>query len=491
MPLSEGVFTTLADSAARFGYTESCARLLNRLKPHIADRARWEELRVGLSTCYLDEGSSAAMQDLMQDANLSGMSDAAVAQIYYNNARLLEQNSRWNDALGYYRSVIRLGGTRAGDANFRCYAILKHVQDPLNLDLAEAYLSTVIKDYPGSEYFAKAVEELIPLQIFLGQDSNAQSVADYVLTLNPVEPEENWEGYVRALQLQEVALFWRAQLARRRGNETAAAENLAQIPLKFWNYYELTSNYPPDLSAYSEGAALLDEPETVGEYFAGTGMVSVADEYYSAQNEPASQLLEYLRLYWLGQVKELPSFQWHCTGALESGRISERALVDWVLPRAYPRPYTDEVGAAAAASGVDENLVYAIMKKESNFKPDAESWAGAQGLMQVMPQTARWLIDRYDLSVDYNRRTEPVQNIRLGAAFVRSISDQLDGKTRAMIHAYNGGVGNYKKWSGRYGEEPVMVTELIPNEENEGFGKRVTRYYKVYAWLAGRSADDG
>ena len=104
-----------------------------------------------------------------------------------------------------------------------------------------------------------------------------------------------------------------------------------------------------------------------------------------------------------------------------------------------------------------------------------------------MPPTARWLDGKYNMQIGSAELTEPAVNIRLGAAYLASLQEMFGaGKTREMIHAYNGGDGNFRKWRDRYGADQVLLTELIPNEENETFGKKVIRYFKVYDWLESR-----
>ena len=479
-PVDPGMFTALADSAAARGYTAEAVALLNKLKDHLTDRARWEELRVAMSECYRAAGDGGALFGLMEQANLAGLSDASMAEIYYNYARLLEQDSRWNDALRYYGYVSKLGDGRAGDAHFRAYAVLKHVQDPLDLAAAVNHLQASINLNSG-EYYAKAVEELLPLLIWQGNTSGAGKLIDAVLGREQREIK-NAEALATAEQLEGVAHYWQAYLADKAGDSASAQHAQAAIPLKYWNYYEICANYPPQPN-YLPEAGCLHQPENAGEYFAGLGLDSAAAEFFSAEGDANNQLGLYLGLKFESLVKDLSGRQYAATTLLESGRVSEQALLEWVLAEAYPRPYGDEVAQAAAESGADPDLIYAIIKKESNFKENAESWVGAVGLMQVMPATARWLKGLYSLSLDPAKLGEPETNIRFGAAFLRTLNEQLDGKTRAVIHAYNGGAGNLEKWSERYGSDPVLLTELIPNEENEGFGKRVTRYYKVYLWL--------
>jgi soluble lytic murein transglycosylase-like protein len=61
--------------------------------------------------------------------------------------------------------------------------------------------------------------------------------------------------------------------------------------------------------------------------------------------------------------------------------------------------------------------------------------------------------------------------------------DQLgQDNVRGVIAAHNKGAGNYQKWQRLYPVDPVLFTELIPNEENEGFSKLVWKYYRMYQW---------
>ena len=164
--------------------------------------------------------------------------------------------------------------------------------------------------------------------------------------------------------------------------------------------------------------------------------------------------------------------------------VLEQPLLAYVLDKAFPRPFADEVNAVSRQFNVSTSLIYAVMKKETNFKVDSVSWVGAKGLMQLMPPTASWLNSRYSLGMDLGDLTDPVVNIRLGGAYLRSLFDDLgEGNVRGVIHTYNGGPGNYAKWHGGYPSDAVLFTDIVPNEQNETYAKKVIKYYKVYDWL--------
>jgi len=98
-------------------------------------------------------------------------------------------------------------------------------------------------------------------------------------------------------------------------------------------------------------------------------------------------------------------------------------------------------------SNVDPNLVFAIIKRESNFRVNAISDAGAKGLMQLMPSTAIDVSERigfYEFSVD--DIFEPAINIRLGTWYIAHLLDLFDGNLVNAIAAYNAGQGRINEW---------------------------------------------
>ena len=484
LEMPAGVFQSLADWAVASGREADTAALLVRLRPHVTDRALWEELRVGEAICYRSAKDSAAMQGLLVDANLRSMGDEALCDIYYENGMLLRGQSKWNEALRQLRSSAELNGPRSGDAWFEAYLVLKRVQDPLDVATATQMLSHVVEEHADSDAFPRAFEELVPLYIHNSSRTRARQLCERVLGLT--ESSELPMTGERKSELATVARFWLAWISGKEGKAAEAQEFRAGIRLRHWNYYEITAGpaIEPDTVALP---AILAQPESAGEYFAGLGLSSNAEEVYVAEGQPDSQLLAYFRIANSEPVMSLPSVQWRATELLESGVVREQALLDYILARAYPRPYDEIVNPLAAEFRVPAALMYAVMKKESNFKADDISWAGAEGLMQLMPDSARWLNERYSLGVDLTKLRDPKQNLRLGAANLRSMYDQLgEDNIRGVIIAHNKGAGNYKKWTGRYGSDPVLISELVPNEENEGFIKRVYRYYLIYDWLEGR-----
>jgi soluble lytic murein transglycosylase-like protein len=103
-------------------------------------------------------------------------------------------------------------------------------------------------------------------------------------------------------------------------------------------------------------------------------------------------------------------------------------------------PFGGIIYQEAVKNNLPPELVAAVVHTESKFKPTARSGAGAQGLMQLVPKTGRWMGAR-DLM-------NPAQNVAAGAKYLRYLSDRFDGDTQKAIAAYNAGEGNVRRFGG-------------------------------------------
>jgi soluble lytic murein transglycosylase len=158
----------------------------------------------------------------------------------------------------------------------------------------------------------------------------------------------------------------------------------------------------------------------------------------------------------------------------------------WAWDCAFPAPYEAEVRAAEATEGLPSGLLWAIMRQESGFDPDAASPARAIGLMQLLPETARGIADELALPRDDARLTSPAYSIRVAAHLMHRLLEQFHGDTALAVAAYNAGAEAVERWSSRaQGMQLDTFVERIPFRETRDYVARVMGNFARYAYLSG------
>jgi len=156
---------------------------------------------------------------------------------------------------------------------------------------------------------------------------------------------------------------------------------------------------------------------------------------------------------------------------------------EWLGRTIYPIYYQDEIKEYAARYQLDPLLVASIIRVESNFKPDAVSPKGALGMMQVMPDTAQWILKNEDMgqhTVDDVIR-DPKVGIQVGTWYLQSLLKQFDGRLALSLAAYNAGPGKVKQWVANNvwdGSEEHLSD--IPFGETRRYVQRVFYFYNKY-----------
>lgn len=139
---------------------------------------------------------------------------------------------------------------------------------------------------------------------------------------------------------------------------------------------------------------------------------------------------------------------------------------------------------------VDRALVYALTRQESAFNPRARSWAGATGLMQLMPPTARAMANRYGSPADAGQLDRPEVNMMLGQFYLRYLMEyELIGANLFLVAAaYNSGPGNLQRWQSEvnYNDDPLLFVASIPVRETRQFIERVMTNLWIYQLRLGQ-----
>lgn len=179
-------------------------------------------------------------------------------------------------------------------------------------------------------------------------------------------------------------------------------------------------------------------------------------------------------------------------------------IQDVVLRQIYPLQYETYVEKYSEENNLDKYLVYAVIKVESNFKPEATSSAGAIGLMQLMEETA---VERLNVisssenssnennllnaasineetdssEPDNNDLYDPETNIKIGTSYLAYLIELYDGNIVLALTAYNAGLGNVEKWI----KDGIIKAngsdiENIPYKETENYVRKILSSYQMY-----------
>ena len=159
-------------------------------------------------------------------------------------------------------------------------------------------------------------------------------------------------------------------------------------------------------------------------------------------------------------------------------------LKDKILKIIYPKEYKEIVNIYAGEYGVDGNLVFAVIKAESNFDENAVSHKNAIGLMQIMQETAEDIITRYGIDIDKDNLIEEIKkvqnNINIGTKYLSTLLETY-GNKEVAVAAYNAGIGTVNNWieKGIIKKDGTDI-ENIPYKETNNYVRKILRNYEIY-----------
>ncbi|MCA9562845.1 MAG: lytic transglycosylase domain-containing protein [Myxococcales bacterium] len=158
--------------------------------------------------------------------------------------------------------------------------------------------------------------------------------------------------------------------------------------------------------------------------------------------------------------------------------------IAYPLPESYLAILDEVLSSDPAFSALDPALAFAIMREESGFVSGIQSYAGAQGLMQLMPRTAEGHAEGVEGEITIERLAQPEVNIRIGANFLAHLGRHFENDPIRMAAAYNAGRGRVNSWIGeRPYDHPALWVEDIPPSQTRDYTKRVVGSMTVYRAL--------
>ncbi len=291
-----------------------------------------------------------------------------------------------------------------------------------------------------------------------------------------------------ALQQDEAWIYWQGRALQARGDEAGAVYQYARIA-DATDFYGLLA------------------AEELGRRFSPPGGDPAAREAAAAQVAADAGLERALALFRLDmRVEGVREWNWAlrdkddafliaaASMAAEAGvydraiNTAERASRQPNMDLRYLAPYRELIEPQARAQGLELSWVYGLMRQESRFVPAARSSAGAQGLMQVMPATGRWVARKIGVrgfSLDWLR--VPENNVMIGTNYMRMILEGLDNHPVLASAGYNAGPGRARRWRDPKALEGAIYAETIPFDETRSYVKKVMANAVVYgAMFEGR-----
>jgi len=305
--------------------------------------------------------------------------------------------------------------------------------------------------------------------------------------------EKNWTQVINAVskmqpeQLQESAWrYWKARALKEK-NQTLEANTLfAKLSTErhFYGWLaqeELEGFISAPLSTYkvtdAEVTEIADTPA-----FQRAEALQRLDLKWEAKSEwvQATKNLEDKQL--LAAAEFAARKKWYDLAILTADKTTDTHN----FAQSYPTPYRDLMQSAADEQDVDEAWVYGITRQESQFMYYAKSGAGASGLMQLMPATAKWVASRAGVN-NYNNSMihELDTNIALGTYYMSYTKDLMNGQEVMATAAYNAGPNRAKKWMAAIPLEGAIYVESIPFSETRLYVQKVMANAHIYAHQLG------
>ncbi|TVQ69175.1 MAG: hypothetical protein EA373_09195 [Oceanospirillales bacterium] len=170
-------------------------------------------------------------------------------------------------------------------------------------------------------------------------------------------------------------------------------------------------------------------------------------------------------------------------GAIASDQWDDLAL-------RFPAPFKNLFDQASREFEIEPSWALAVTRQESAFLDVARSGAGARGLMQLMPETARETARRANIPLSsLDRLNEPDINVRLGSAYLAQMQRQFGNNRVHATAAYNAGPGRVRQWLSARGHLPLDIwIETIPFDETRGYVLNVLAFGVIYNTMAGQPA---
>ncbi len=457
--------------------------------------------------CYYNLGDYGQSKDyLIQSYEKYPSGSVADDSLFFTGRALTNLNST-DDAISYYQKLLKLfpSSNYCDDALYRIGRIYSLKESYKN---AASYFQRVSTDYPNGDKLSDALWELGWIKYMSADyDSASTAFSDYA---------SSYKG----TQLEEKGLFWEAKCQQKLGeNDKAAALYQQIINLNSYSYYTFTSYETlagMDIKVQIREIDDRLDPENpqIADTIPDIYAFLEQDSYFHDEQNHINKAIELYKLEFYNsatleieaassEIEEDP------TGILKIATLFlksndyadslkiiyenfsklesklDQPHMDYLYYLYYPYGYKEAVQKYSGQYDLDPLFTLSVIRQESNFMPLAGSYAGAQGLMQIMPVTGKGIARQIGIS-DYNDilLLNPETNIKMGTFYLRQQMDNFNQNQFYCLGAYNGGPGKMSEWISKRGS--MDIDEFIENisyEQTREYIKKVMGNYYLYQML--------
>jgi len=278
--------------------------------------------------------------------------------------------------------------------------------------------------------------------------------------------------------------YWAARAAERNGDPKLARQ-LYESLLADDNFYSMMA-----AARLTRPLTPRQEPLVVDEV--QLAQVEQLPEFERARELLLSDLRPLATVEWLYGIERLSedarrqaihlAAKWGWFDQAVATATQQRVFNDYEL--LYPRPFDREVRSAAKLTDLPDELIYGVLRQESLYRADAVSSAGARGLLQLLPETARRTARAWNRKQPSHQDLfDPSVNVTLGAAQLRTLLDRFDGQTVVALAGYNAGPNAAARWLPSQAIDPDIWIENIPYNETRTYVQRILWHPIVFKWL--------
>ncbi|HMQ11376.1 MAG TPA: transglycosylase SLT domain-containing protein [Oligoflexia bacterium] len=403
-------------------------------------------------------------------------------ELFYKTGHILWNQTLYSYAQMAFEKALMLNAFHK-DAHKASFYMARINEDQLKWDQAKQAYMQFVATYPSSDLYKRSIFKLGLISYILNQEEKSRR---YLNTFYSLADSANEKGQ---------ALYWQLKLAQK-FNQKNRVDSLKQAlqkeaPLSF---YAAKEKLWPDLfqsSNYSD--SISPQSKLYSAYIwtlAGFKHLAIWElEKLSSLDYLDKEFINYLNLWHANQDHTTPVIlAYRAIHSKSSPSPIDKRLISSV----FPKQYSQQITSTAKNLNLSNELVLAIIKQESAFNPKAKSPAGAYGLMQLMPNTAKqfFKLIEQEKSFDEKFLYEPETNIKLGKLYLQKLIQDYDDNLIYIASNYNAGANPLKTWRSRWNSlDEDLFIEMIPYKETRNYVKLVLRNYYFYHFLNHKNID--